>query len=219
MIAGPQPAHRPLQERWEVWSPKGTNAADFEMHQEAAYQRKRVRLSPVGSPRTSGLTVIRAQMVMATKAATLAKNNNHALDVAERQKVVTTAALTEMTNTAKVKQAKADATRNALLQEQVGKASQDVSKARELSHKSKEEMAEDTEQKRLMLETNLKSAAARRQALISATTEKAGSEYTKACQMSAQKKQKEEQSAAEGEDKLGNKMDGASRRRESYAIF
>ena len=153
---------------------------------------------------------------MTTKSATLAKQNERAKDIAERQKSATSATLAERTNTMQEKQMKAEGIRAALMKEQVDKAAQEVSKARELSNKAKEELQDDSEQKRLSLENNLKNASARKQALVAAIAEKAGGEYTKAVLMSAQKKKKEEATAMGVEEKLGEKLEGASRRRELF---
>lgn len=157
------------------------------------------------------------QIAIGAKAATLAKNNDHARQVAERQKVAATAALGELTNTSKNKLIQADANRAALIKKQVDKAAQEVAKARELSNKAKEDFADDTEQKRQSLDQTLKHASARKQAITTAIVEKAGGDYKKACEMSAQKKKQTESEAAEGEAKTSAKLDKADRRRKSRA--
>ena len=82
----------------------------------------------------------RPRASIATKATTLAKQNERAQDVAERQKSATSASMLQTTTQAQEKQTKAEGIPAALLKEQVDKAAQQVSKARELSNKSKEEL-------------------------------------------------------------------------------
>ena len=175
------------------WGPKGCSVAEIEEKQAAAQARKEASIE--------------------SKQLALAKSNEHVAEVAERQKMATSAALLESATKAQEKQAKADVNRAALLKEQVDKAGQDATKARELSNKAKEDFAEDIEQKRLSLDSDLKLAAARKQAITTAIVERAGTPYKKACELSAKKQQQTVAVAADGQTLQFQKMDKAERRR------
>ena len=202
-----------MQERLETWSPEGSSSNKLEAQQEAAETRKKVNIDGLAQRISVAIDFLVLQVIMTTKAATLAKQNERVQDIAERQKSAASATLVERTNTMQKKQMKAESNRAVLMKEQVDKAAQEVSKARELSNKAKEELQDDSEQKRLSLENNLKNASARKQALVAAIAEKAGGEYTKAVLMSAQKKKQDQTVAMEGEEKLGEKLEQASLRR------
>jgi hypothetical protein len=127
--------------------------------------------------------VVTVQANMSAKALTLAKNNDHVRGVAEKMKVAEVTALLEATNQAKEKQAKAESKRAALIQDQVDKAALGNTKAREIANKMKEEREDQLMLQKQALEDNLRSASARKLAQVAATSEKAGTDYIKACQL------------------------------------
>jgi hypothetical protein len=155
----------PVQERLETWKAKSHSVTAVELlqQQEAATSRKHTSLF--------------------VKASTLAKRNDRARAVATRQKNAVFAALGEKTNTVAQKQAKAESKRAALIQDQVDKAALGNTKAREIANKMKEEREDQLMLQKQALEDNLRSASARKLAQVAATSEKAGTDYIKACQL------------------------------------